>query len=266
MKKELLSIGKISKMKAISIKTLHYYHKEGIFVPAYIDPKNGYRFYTTDQLFFLDLIKICRENRLRIKEIKELFERQDDRSIQNFLKMKTIEIQAEIRALQNRLSTISALTHTMVEDSITHEEKKYYQFYEKRYLLQLPINGLETDNNQPFEQLEKMMKQYKMNTTFRYGFVQPFASTSDEKNTDVFCEITKQDYLNNQDCPRLKILPEGSYLVKNCKEKTVHSERQLLFSSEEKDFAKENIYSFYLVKDVFQIENPPIQLQIYTGR
>lgn len=86
--KELLTIGEISKMKDISIKALRYYHEEGILIPAYVDPANGYRFYTADQLFFLDLIKICRENHVRIKEIKELFDQKSDQSIKTFLTKK----------------------------------------------------------------------------------------------------------------------------------------------------------------------------------
>ncbi|MGG5359672.1 MULTISPECIES: MerR family transcriptional regulator [unclassified Enterococcus] len=259
--KELLTIGEISKMKDISIKALRYYHEEGILIPAYVDPANGYRFYTADQLFFLDLIKICRENHVRIKEIKELFDQKSDQSIKTFLTKKEADIHEEIRELQNRLTVISALNRTMEEDNSNYEEVTS-RFFDERYLLQLPASGDEIEEIKLFDHLDKLVQQFGMKTTFRYGLVHTFDQLGVEKKIAVFCEVTQEDYLNNPECGYLKILPKGMYLVKNCEEKETSSERKKLLSDHSKTAAKEPIYSFYLVKDIFQVKNPPIQLQI----
>jgi MerR family transcriptional activator of bmr gene len=258
---ELLSIGEISKMKDVSIKALRYYHKEGLLIPAYIDPANGYRFYTSDQLFFLDLIKICRENNVRIKEIKELFDQKSDQSIQTFLTKKEAEIHAEIHELQNRLAVIAALNRTIEEDSSNYEESSQ-RFFEERYILQLPVVSGELNEIQGFDQLEKLIKQYKMETTFRYGLIHTADSAEDNEKMAVFCEITQQDYENNRDCSHLKILLKGMYLVQNCDEKKAENERKKILAASRQVSEKETIYSFYLVKDIFQVENPPIQLQL----
>lgn len=59
MQEEYLSIGKVSKLKNISIKALRYYNEIGIFVPAYINPRTKYRYYSKEQLPILDAINLC---------------------------------------------------------------------------------------------------------------------------------------------------------------------------------------------------------------
>lgn len=59
MNTEYLSIGKVAKLKNTSIKALRYYDEIGIFVPAYINPKTNYRYYTTKQLPMLDAVNLC---------------------------------------------------------------------------------------------------------------------------------------------------------------------------------------------------------------
>ena len=54
----LFSIGELSKYQHISIQTLIFYDKIGLFRPAYVDPHNGYRYYSANQIDFLDTILI----------------------------------------------------------------------------------------------------------------------------------------------------------------------------------------------------------------
>ncbi len=41
----MLSIGEFSKISHLTMKTLRYYDEIGLLKPAFIDPKNGYRYY-----------------------------------------------------------------------------------------------------------------------------------------------------------------------------------------------------------------------------
>ena len=49
------TVGEMAKLNNISKQTLIFYDNEGIFKPKIIDPINGYRYYTADQLEVLDL-------------------------------------------------------------------------------------------------------------------------------------------------------------------------------------------------------------------
>ena len=57
--KEYLTIGEVSKMKGVGIKSLRYYDRLGILKPAYINPDTGYRYYSIEQMLMLDMILLC---------------------------------------------------------------------------------------------------------------------------------------------------------------------------------------------------------------
>jgi DNA-binding transcriptional MerR regulator len=57
----MLTIGAFSRLAAVSIKTLRYYDRAGVFRPAHVDPRSGYRYYKTDQLATLRELRLLRE-------------------------------------------------------------------------------------------------------------------------------------------------------------------------------------------------------------
>ena len=66
----LFSIGEVSKYQNISKQTLIYYDKIGLFRPAYVDPQNGYRYYSAGQIDYLDTILIMKKIGFSLNEIK----------------------------------------------------------------------------------------------------------------------------------------------------------------------------------------------------
>ena len=43
---QYMSIGKVSKLKNVSIKSLRYYDQIGILKPAFVNTETNYRYYT----------------------------------------------------------------------------------------------------------------------------------------------------------------------------------------------------------------------------
>ncbi len=68
-----LTIGEVSKIKKISIKSLRYYERIGILTPAKINEENGYRFYSVDQLLAVDMIKFLAAMDLPLKDWGKYF-------------------------------------------------------------------------------------------------------------------------------------------------------------------------------------------------
>ena len=68
--KNLISIGELSKHQNISRQTLIFYDKIALFCPAYVDPENGYRYYSSKQLDDLDTICIMKKIGFSLDEIK----------------------------------------------------------------------------------------------------------------------------------------------------------------------------------------------------
>lgn len=77
---ELLSIGTVSRLSGVHIKSLRYYDRLGILRPAYTDPETGYRYYTFPQLSVIDAIKMCVELDIPLKNFTNFMD-EDGRRI-----------------------------------------------------------------------------------------------------------------------------------------------------------------------------------------
>ncbi len=68
----MLKIGAFSKLSHLTVKTLRFYEKEGLLIPAAVDKWNGYRSYETSQLADAARIRQYRQLGLSIEEIKAI--------------------------------------------------------------------------------------------------------------------------------------------------------------------------------------------------
>jgi DNA-binding transcriptional MerR regulator len=85
MNNELYSIGDISTMFNISIQTIRYYEKIGLFVPAKKSEETGYRYYTWNQFERLRLIIHLKDLGMSLKDIKHQLDTQRGEEYLNFL-------------------------------------------------------------------------------------------------------------------------------------------------------------------------------------
>ncbi len=67
----LFSIGEVSRITGVHIKSLRYYDRIGVFKPAYIDKNSGYRYYNFEQLQQIIAIRICLETGLTLSELEK---------------------------------------------------------------------------------------------------------------------------------------------------------------------------------------------------
>lgn len=93
MKKEkLLSISEMAKLRHVTTETLRHYDRIGLLRPVYVDPANGYRYYSITQYEELGTIRELRQLGMSLAEI------------QNFLDNRTLSTSLEqLRQLQSRL-------------------------------------------------------------------------------------------------------------------------------------------------------------------
>ena len=109
-KRKYLSIGEVSKLTDIHIKSLRYYDRIGILKAAYIDPATSYRYYTYSQLSIIEAIRICIELGIPLKQFAEYTE--DDGQRVHYAKLlehgKELAEQ-KFRAIRDGLSYINEL-------------------------------------------------------------------------------------------------------------------------------------------------------------
>ena len=86
------TIGEISRITGISTHTLRYYDRIGIFKPEYVDPETGYRYYTYDQFWYIDIITCCRKLNMPLERIKAVLDLHDNEKIVEILQEQRQQI------------------------------------------------------------------------------------------------------------------------------------------------------------------------------
>ena len=119
----LFSIGEVSKYQNISKQTLIFYDKIGLFRPAYVDPDNGYRYYSAGQIDYLDTILIMKKIGFSLSEIKEHMQHYTIDSSLTALKKQLSVIDQQIRQLRLIRSRVQHRCEQM-EQAKSHRKKE----------------------------------------------------------------------------------------------------------------------------------------------
>jgi DNA-binding transcriptional MerR regulator/effector-binding domain-containing protein len=106
------SIGEFSKVTGLSVKTLRFYHEQGILVPTSVDEATGYRFYAPSKIEKARVIMRLRQMEFSIEDIATVFQDCDDEAnVLNYLERQKSMLQqriAEDRDIVRSLSEIIA--------------------------------------------------------------------------------------------------------------------------------------------------------------
>ena len=79
-KQVIFHTGEFARMVGVNKKTLHYYDAQGIFCPDSVAP-NGYRCYSSRQLYAFQLIRTLRELGLSLEEIRSSLARRSPQGL-----------------------------------------------------------------------------------------------------------------------------------------------------------------------------------------
>ncbi|MGM0168895.1 hypothetical protein IGI39_004650 [Enterococcus sp. AZ135] len=176
-RKNLLSIGEVSKLFDVHIKSLRYYEEIGVFKPHYVDPNNHYRYYSYQQLSVLEAIKTCIELDIPLKKFEAFTE--NEGTVVNFAgileygKKRALE---KINIINDSLLSIETI-QTEIENS-----------------MRLPTNGQAVITEVPRS----------------YYFIKPFEETFSlddyyEEFVDLFQEAKNWGYKTGYDMGKLYI-------------------------------------------------------------
>lgn len=96
------SIGKVSRLCNVSIKTLRYYDEIGLLIPDCRKDNSNYRYYTHEQILTLFIIRKLRHLGVPLKEIKDIIGRKDAESMEKCIRQRLEEINHAIEALNDQ--------------------------------------------------------------------------------------------------------------------------------------------------------------------
>jgi len=223
-KEHLLTIGEVSKIKKISIKSLRYYEHIGILVPVKINPENGYRYYSADQLLAIDMIKFLASMDIPLKEWHTYIHREGGDKNQSAALDKSIYsggfhlrelitdsknvVYEQLQMLKSRLNRLE-----LAERGLKDHEK--YQNCEGWYMRQIAARNLlcypvdepasAIDFHRKLSILFELAETYKVTANYPSGMLMDY---SPEKQTFyVWLEI----YERLEGHPFYRYLPEHTY-------------------------------------------------------
>jgi DNA-binding transcriptional MerR regulator len=105
----MFRIGDFAKISGVSVRTLLYYEETGLLKPQRIEPVNGYRYYSVEQIFRLNRILAYKDLGFSLKQIAS-FLNQDLSAIEikEMLDQKQSEMHKRIEEEQARLARLQA--------------------------------------------------------------------------------------------------------------------------------------------------------------
>lgn len=152
---QYMSIGKISKLKNVSIKSLRYYDQIGILKPAFVNTETNYRYYTEDQLYLLDAITVCIKLGIPLRDLNNYVEN-DSINLQKLLydgkilaEQKILEIHKCLGTLQETLQNMGSSVMGLAKipkskSGLLLPDGFYHSVVEERRLLTVPLDELDT--------------------------------------------------------------------------------------------------------------------------
>jgi DNA-binding transcriptional MerR regulator/effector-binding domain-containing protein len=105
----VLSIGEFSNICKVSTKTLRYYAEIGLILPDEVNPENGYRYYSIEQLETMLLINRLKSYNFSLEEIKIIIEAGEEQDEKLFwaLTRKKKEVAKQVEEYEKMIDQLT---------------------------------------------------------------------------------------------------------------------------------------------------------------
>ncbi len=104
----MFPIGDFSKITGLTVKTLRFYHEQGLLVPSHIDSDTGYRYYDRSKIETARIIAHLRSLDLSIDEIREILAHAgDDADLRTVMQRQKSSLEGKIRRYREIVHSIN---------------------------------------------------------------------------------------------------------------------------------------------------------------
>ncbi|MCR6598757.1 MerR family transcriptional regulator [Bacillus halotolerans] len=221
--REYFTIGETARLNNISIQTLRYYDRIGVFKPYYTDQDNGYRYYHVKQFFYLDIIKYLKYIRTPLEEIKRFSSNTcTPEHMQHFLEEQENMIVQEMEKLE-RARQLLHRRRNQLNEQVDICNKKDEGFVYFRYIDEQTIIKVETPQVNPHHQsdlyyrkLADVVEKIGDVVDNYYGFIYAFKPYKDSR--EIYCNSIYTTVRNGKEIDigekniTLDTIPSGEYV------------------------------------------------------
>ncbi|EGT3616481.1 MerR family transcriptional regulator [Clostridium perfringens] len=261
---KLYSIGEVSKIKGITIKTLRYYQSVALIEPAYVDENSGYRYYSAEQFIQIDIIKGCRKLGVSIKELQEILKTKDTEKLISFLKEKKLEAERNIESLKNTIEEIDNL-NSQIEFSkkVVKETEIKVKYFKERWIIKMVCEELgDYKELLYYSKLENLIIEKNIENTDGGGMMYLYDDKGNLEKSYAFkfIEPIKEEY---KDIIGVEKLPEGNYITLSYSKEN-ENEQIKKFDNylENNNLNLESLIEIDLLNDIFNTKSYNCQIQM----
>jgi DNA-binding transcriptional MerR regulator len=106
---DTLTIGDFSRITHLSVKTLRHYQKVGLLEPVKVDPRTGYRHYTTEQIPDAQVIRRFRNLDMPVDTVKAVLAAPDTGARNELIAAHLDRMESELKDVQIAVSSLRSL-------------------------------------------------------------------------------------------------------------------------------------------------------------
>ncbi|MDF2927407.1 MAG: putative transcriptional regulator [Paenibacillaceae bacterium] len=169
----MLSIGEFSNICKVSAKTLRYYAEIGLILPEAINPENGYRYYSIEQLETMLLINRLKSYNFSLEEIKIILESEESQDEKLYLSLIRKKKEME-KQIQEFAKTLDQLNNDLSNLQQGKSIMSYLESIEIQ-LVEVPTMYLLS--------IRKMVHEYEFAEEYGHCFSRLFRKVADNKLT-----------------------------------------------------------------------------------
>jgi DNA-binding transcriptional MerR regulator len=116
-----LTIGDFSRATFLSVKTLRHYHRVGLLEPSLVDPVNGYRRYTSDQIPTAQVIRRFRDLDMPLADIASVLRAPNQTTRSQLISAHLTRLEQSLADTQSAVASLrDLLEHPSPPASIEH--------------------------------------------------------------------------------------------------------------------------------------------------
>lgn len=205
------TIGEISKLFNLPIKTLRYYDQIGLIKPAYINKENKYSYYSVEQFIIFDVIKYSKMMGMSLEKIKSLID--INLPLENTLNL----LEKQTKLLGKRINELYEIKNSMekvhnnISDALNYDNDVFIKYNEERKyvsygFISKTVDELEVNLRKVVLDIQSKRKEVYSSFGTSTGF-EVFKNENKIINYDIRYFIDCDEYIENY-----KILPKGNYL------------------------------------------------------
>ena len=153
MRNIYMTIGDVSKIYGISKQTILYYEKLGLFLPAKIED-NGYRYYTLEECYRLEIILTLKKLNLSLKDIQDYVEHRGPSMLKTLLEDARYGFDREINDLYTNKMNLERTLFNLERYLKIPKNRLFFGMKEESFYALTPYDATEKGKKKLFTLLE----------------------------------------------------------------------------------------------------------------